>query len=166
MKLPISLVVLLLARSSQASDGLEITSFVQQGAMALLSETVTAGGLGGGLGAQASWRRQYVAQADATVLWAAGNTVATRVAVGYQRDGLWAPAAWATLSVLWGDRIEKLSDDGRRPPRPSWAVGGRISPLRFVGPVGLLSAVEAGVAVAPRGGIWVELMLLQAGVRW
>lgn len=128
MKLPLATVVLLVATPAEAREELEITPFVQQGAMALLSEEVTAGGLGGGLGAQASWRSRYVAQLDASVLWAAGNTVVTRVAVGYQRDGRWSPVAWGTFNVLWGDRIERVSEDGRRPPRPSWAVGGRSRP--------------------------------------
>jgi hypothetical protein len=166
MKLLLATVAIFLSASVEASEGLEITPFVQQATMALLSDEVTAGGLGGGLGAQVSWRRRYVAQLDASVLWAAGNSLVTRAAAGYQREGRWSPAAWGTFNALWGDRIERLSDDGRRPPRPSWAVGARISPLRFVGEVGFLSAFEPGVAVAPGGGIWVELTILQAGARW
>lgn len=166
MRLPCFALVVLWAAAAQAADTLEITPTVQQGAAFVLSDEVTGGGLGGGLGVQACWRRHYVAQLDVSVLWGAGNSFVGRVAAGYQRDGRWSPAVWGTVNLLWGDRIERLADDGRRPARPTWATGARISPLRFAGAAGVLSALEPGVALGPGGALWLELMLLHAGARW
>jgi hypothetical protein len=157
---------LLCAADVSAPESLSITPVVQQSVMALVSERVTAGGAGGGIGAQLTWRRHYLAQLDVTWLWGMGNALATRAALGYQRDGWWSPAAWGTFNLLWGDRIEKLSDEGRRPARPSLGLGARVSPLRFLGAHGSLSALEPGLALNTGGGLWLELTLLQVAARW
>jgi hypothetical protein len=136
---------------------------VQQAAMLHLGGDASWAGAGGGLGAQLVWRGRFVAQADANLLWATGNAVTTRLAAGVQRRARWSPAAWATLTLVWGDRIEKLDDDGSRPPRPGSAVGLRGSPLRWATPQVMVSAGELGVAFTPSGGLWLEMTVLAVG---
>jgi hypothetical protein len=127
---------------------------------------VTAGGLGGGFGVELALRQHYLLQVDATWLWGAGNAWATRAAAGYQRRGFWSPALWGTFNILWGDRIERLADDGARAAAPSFALGVRAAAVRFAVASGFVSALESGAALAPTGGVWLELTLLAAGARW
>jgi hypothetical protein len=155
-----------LSATPAALDDLTLTPVLQQGGVLLLSDPVAAGGVGGGLGAQLTWRQRYLLQVDALWLWGAGNALASRAAAGVQRDGSWSPAGWVTANVLWGDRLEQLDEQGRRPAAPSWAFGLRASLLRFAGRAGFVSALEPGVGIAPAGGLWLELSILQAGARW
>ena len=145
-------------------DELVITPALMQGAVLFLSDEVTSGGVGGGLGVQLVYRETYLAQLDVAMLWSLGTTTSTRLALGLQRAGEWTPAAWIALGTLWGDRLEFLTGDGRRPPIPSWSIGVRGSPLRFTSALGTISVLEPGIGTDLGGGVWLELTVLQAGV--
>jgi hypothetical protein len=139
---------------------------VHQSAVLVLSQGVTAGGVGGGLGAQLTWRDRYIAQADVGPLFLLGNVLLTRVAFGMQPDTSWAPAGWITVGALWGQRVEFVDERGWRPAVPTWSLGLRASPLRFRGALGSVSVLEPGVAWSVSGGVWLELALVQAGARF
>jgi hypothetical protein len=152
--------------TATSTSSVTVVPLLHQGLVFLSSDEVTGGGLGGGAGAQAVWRDRVVLQADVSVLWGAGNAVVARLAAGVQRRGRFSPALLATAALLGGQRIEFLDEGGRGPPAPSWAAGLRAAPLRFTGGAGFVSALEAGAALGPAGGLWLELGLLTAGVRW
>lgn len=153
----------LVSRLATAEDGPSLVPYAQQSAFLFLSDSVTAGGIGGGVGAQGTYQSNYVAQLDLNALWMLGNSYAIRLALGYQRDATWCPAIWLTTGTLWGDRIEFLSEKGERPHIPTWAVGVRASPLRFRAASAFASALEPGIGTDFSGGTWLELSLLQAG---
>jgi hypothetical protein len=161
------LALFLLAAASRPvharAQELVLTPVILQHALLVRSSHVTAGGVGGGLGLQARYRAIYLAQLDVSALWTLGNPVATRFALGVQRDAAWAPAAFGTINVLWGDRIEFVTGDGRGPARPSWALGVRGCPLRFISAVGQVSLLEPGIATDFQGALWLELSVIQVG---
>lgn len=156
----------LLSRSA-AAPAVEVRPVFRQGCGYFSSEHVTAAGAGGGVGLVATWRDRWLAQADVSILWGGGNVTLARVAGGAQwRRGAWTPAAWLSSAVLFGDRIETLLADGRRPPAPAWALGVRLSPLRFSGDLGTISALEAGLGRGSDRGLWLELSIVDVAVRW
>lgn len=61
--------------------------------------------------------------------------------------------------------MEFLHGDGRRPSFPSWSLGVRGSPLRFSTPLGVFSALEPGIGTDFASGVWLELGIVQLGVR-
>ena len=140
--------------------------FLEQRAVILSSPWVTIGGIGGGIGIEVVWRNHYAAELSADVLFSMGNAVSTQLAIGLQDDGFWQPGFRATGSLLVGDRIEVLRDDGSRPPRPNWALGGRVMPLRFAGKTAFASALEVGAGSDMAGGLFFELTVLKAGAQW
>jgi hypothetical protein len=148
------------------ATALTFLPLLHQALVFLSSDEVTAGGFGGGAGVQGVWRDRLVVQGDVGVLWGAGNAFVTRLAVGAQRRGRYAPALLATAALLAGRRIEFLDEQGRRPSAPDWAAGLRLAPLRWRGEGAFVSALEAGAALGPAGALWLELGLLTAGVRW
>lgn len=148
-----------------ASGELELMPVVVQDVVLFRSDEVTAGGAGGGLGMQVIARERWLAQLDVSALWLLGNTVSTRLALGAQRQGTWSAAIWLSVSMLWGDRLEFLQGDGRRPSIPSWSLGLRGSPLRFSTPVGVFSALEPGIGTNFASGVWLELSIVQLAVR-
>jgi hypothetical protein len=156
---------MLLAALHGVTLPVELMPVIVQDTVLFLSDDVTAGGAGGGAGVQLTAGRLFVAQLDLSALWMFGNAVATRLAVGVQRDGAWSPAGWLTMGTLWGERIEFLYGDGRRPAIPSWSIGIRGSPLRFATTLGVFSVLEPGIGTDFASGLWVELNLVQLGVR-
>jgi hypothetical protein len=148
------------------APALRVTPLVRQGALWFASSRVAASGMGGGAGAELTWRERWLGQVDAGILWGAGNLGVLRLAAGGQRRGLWAPAGWVTFTTLWGSRIETLDDAGRRPDWPGWAVGLRLSPLRLAGRGGSVSALEVGWGRGAGGGTLLELTVLQGAVSW
>ena len=135
-------------------------------AVLFTSERVTAGGAGGGVGLELALDRRFLVQTDVEILLTLGNTIMSRFAVGAERPGTWSPAAFATFGALFGDRVEFLTGDGRRPSIPTWALGLRAAALRFRLKEGTVSLAEAGVGTDFAGGLWLELTLVQAGVRF
>ncbi len=139
---------------------------LSQGGLYFSSERVTAAGFGGAAGIQSVWNKSIVVRADAGILWGNGNSVPVRIAIGIQRSGSWSPAIFGTLNLLWGDRIEILSEKGLRPAIPAWSAGILIAPLRFEEPFGCISALELGAGLGPDRGYCVELSILDVSVRW
>ncbi|HEX2677787.1 MAG TPA: hypothetical protein VHM19_14140 [Polyangiales bacterium] len=152
--------------ASPQPRALTLTPMLGQSAVLYLSNDVTAGGAGGTLGVELGYRGTYLARFDAGMLWLLGNAGVARLALGLQHDGPWAPAVWLTFGVLWGERLEFLHSDGTRPALPSWSIGVRGSPLRFVSETGTFSALEPGIGSDLSGGVWLELGVLQVGLRF
>ena len=152
----------LLAQGSKLVFGL----FLEQRVVMLMSPWVTIGGYGGGIGLETVWRDHFVAELHADALFAMGRTYAAHVALGVQRAGFWQPGVKAAFSLLLGDRLELLRDDGRRPPVPNWSLGLRVLPLRFAGDAFFASAAEIGVGTDLAKGLLIELSVLKAGARW
>lgn len=144
---------------------LELRPIVVQDIVLFLSDEVTAGGAGGGVGVELVYRRLFLAQLDVGALWMLGNALSTRLAVGAQHDGTWSPAGWLTLGALYGERTEFLAGDGRRPSIPSWSLGVRAAPLRFGGASGVFSALVPGIGIDFANGLWLELALIQLSLR-
>jgi hypothetical protein len=143
-----------------------LSPLVVQGAALFLSDEITAGGAGGGVGIQALYRERYLLQMDVSLLWGLGNSFATRLAVGAQHaTGHWTPAAWVSFGALWGDRMEFLTGAGERPAAPAVSLGLRLSPVRIATDGISVSALEPGVGTDFTGGIWLELGVLQIATR-
>ncbi len=166
MKKTIILVMLLNAVSANAQPSMKWTPLLQQTVLYFSSDRVTMGGLGIGAGAQFVWNQKFIGQTDASILWANGNAIATRLAFGYQRDGLWKPAILATFGLLWCQRTEVLSETGERPASPVWVVGLRGAPVRFNNSHGYVSALELGYGIGPDRGTSLEITILSAGLKW
>lgn len=166
MKKAIIFVILLISVSAKAQPSIRWTPFLQQTTVYFVSDRVTLAGLGIGAGAQFVWKKNFATQTDASILWANGNVVTTRLAFGYQREGQWQPAILATFSLLWGQRTEVLSETGQRPAAPVWVIGLRGAPLRFESSRGYVSALEPGYGIGPDHGIGLELTILAAGLSW
>lgn len=162
----LSALLVALQGSVAAPPVVEVMPLLQQSAVLVAGDDVTAGGVGGGVGVLVVIEGRWLVQADFGALWLMGNAWVVRAAAGVQHDARWCPAAWLTLGTLWGDRIERIGADARRPAIPTWALGVRASPLRFGGPSGVVSALEIGAATDFGGGLWLELTVLQAAARW
>lgn len=162
----LALLTALTASPADRGDELRAVTYVRQGMAVQLGGDALAGGVGGGIGFELTWRDRYLATTDANVLWLLGNAASMRLALGVQRSGTYAPAGWIATRLLTGDRIELLREDGSRPPSPRFAAGLRASPLRFLGRYGTASLLEPGVLADVAGGWHVELTVLQVGARW
>lgn len=158
--------LMLLAVPLTAGAELNWTPLLQQTGLYYISDRVTLAGFGLGLGARLVWEKNFVAEADAGLLWGNGTVVPTRLAVGYQLDGAWSPAVYGTFGLLWGQRIEVLSDTGQRPAAPIWVAGLRIAPLRFSQAGCFASALEFGYGFGPDRGVGFEVTLLSVGGSW
>ena len=109
-----------------------IDAFFTTGAMAYLSAAQTMGGAGGGVGIRDTLRDLYVLQADVDYLMLLGNTFSLRLAAGLQRGGSWNPAAFVTVTCLFGDRLRFLTPEHPTPlTGPTVALGLMAAPLRF-----------------------------------
>jgi hypothetical protein len=148
---------------SHADPAMSWTPFLQQNAAYFGSESAVVVGVGPGAGVLVEWGSGFLAQADASVLWANGNAVQTRAAVGLQRQGRWAPAVYAMGALLWGQRTEVLTETGERPGTPLWAAGIHVAPLRWRLEDAFVSALELGCGIGSGGGLYLELTILAAG---
>jgi len=166
MKKNVLLAVLLLSLPALAKSKIEYKPLLHQTILYFASDRITTGGFGMGAGVQIIYKEHFVAQTDASLLWANGNAISTRLALGCQRRGTWTPSIMGTLGLLWGQRTEILDDRGRRPTSPVWVVGLRAAMLRFANERGCLSALEAGYGVGPYRGSCLELTILAAGIKW
>ncbi len=147
-----------------ARSKIAYTPVFQQTALYFTSDRVTMAGLGMGAGAGIRLKPNLVAQIDVNLLWANGNAVATRMAVGYKRNGFWTPALLSTISILSGQRTEILSEKGKLPAAPVWVIGLRATPLRFESSSGFVSLVEVGYGRGPDHGTNIECTILSVGV--
>lgn len=162
-----AVLVLLSTPLAARADELVIAPLVAQNAAVFLSDDVTAGGAGGGVGVQLLYARRALLQVDLSALWGLGTALCTRVAAGAQlQQGSWAPAAWISGSTFWGDRLEFLTGSAERPNRPSWTLGLRLSPLRFATSSTTISALEPGIGSDFSGGLGLELNVFQLASRF
>jgi hypothetical protein len=164
-------IVALLARGASAEEGqrsVRMTLFAQSGAVGYLSRVQTAAGIGGGLGARATFDERWLAQVDANLLALIGDVSSARVGVGLQRSGTWRPAALLTLSAFFGERLRFLTDEHPEPVTlPGLALGAHIAPLRFRAASAEVSAFEIGIGAGwdfPGAGLALNLTLLQVGI--
>jgi hypothetical protein len=163
-KILICLTLLISIAHSQSS--FRWTPVLSQSGTYFSSDRVTLAGLGFAAGVQGVYAQNIVAQMDAGLLWINGNAIATRWALGYQKQGWWSPALFATFALYWGERTEVLAENGQRPATPVWTAGLRLAPLRFAYGRGFASALEFGYGIGPDLGRCFELTVLCAGVRW
>lgn len=164
MTLTLSLLAGLFAAALGGSQELRLSPVLTQNAVLFLSDEVSAGGLGGGAGVQLLYRDLYLAQLDASALWGLSNAASTRLALRIQWPGIRAPAGWIAAGAIWGHRVEFLTGDGTRLPLPTGSMGLRAAPLRFAHDMGVVTALEPGVATNFRGGLWLEVTVLQIGL--
>lgn len=145
----------------------QLSLYGRAGALFYLSDAMTTGGLGGGVGVRDTIDERFILQADLNYLMVIGNVAALRLGAGVQRRGTWTPAVLATLSTVVGDRLTFLTPQHPTPVRgPAVALGLSVAPLRFSEGGLQLSLLELGVGVGSdlpgRGMAW-QLGLLEVG---
>lgn len=166
MKKNVLLALLLLSIPALAKNKIEYKPLLQQTILYFASDRITMGGFVMGAGVHITYNDNWIAQTDASLLWANGNAISTRLALGYQRGGTWTPAIMGTLGLLWGQRTEILDNNGQRPIAPVWVAGLRSAALRFTNERGYVSALELGYGIGPYKGSCLELTILAAGINW
>ncbi len=157
--------IVFISVSVKAQSNFAYSFILKQAGSYFISDRVTIGGMGMGIGAQIEDGKNLAAQFDGSILWGNGNAVSTRLAAGYQLDSKWSPALFLTAGLLWGQRTEVLSVNGRRPAAPVWILGFRITPIRFKVESGFISALEIGYGIGPDGGRDLEISILSAGIK-
>ncbi|MFE8600254.1 hypothetical protein [Archangium violaceum] len=173
--------VLLSTTSAQAQEmtpaqegvlppGHQLTLYGRAGGMLYLSDALTTGGFGGGVGVRDTLRDRFILQADLSFLMGIGNVGALRLGAGVQRSGTWTPAVLATLSVVMGDRLTFLTPAHPTPLRgPAVSLGVSVAPLRFTQKGMQLSLLELGVGAGsdlPGTGLAWHLGLLEVGTHF
>lgn len=138
---------------------------LQQPALYLSSDHVTAAGFGAGTGVQCIYQQRWIIQVDINLLWGNGNAVPLRLALGWQKRTAhkWTPAGFGTCTLLAGDRTEVIFEDGQRPVSPTPVAVIRLAPLRFVDQKGFASAMELGYGRSASRGTCFELTVLAVG---
>ncbi|MGZ3460783.1 MAG: hypothetical protein ACXU86_20025 [Archangium sp.] len=155
------------ARAGQLPEGHRLTLYGRTGALFYLSDAMTTGGLGGGVGLRDTIRDRFILQADLNYLMVLGNVGALRLGAGVQRSGTYTPAVLATLSAVVGDRLTFLTPAHPTPIRsPAVALGLSVAPVRFTDGGLQLSLLELGVGIGtdlPGRGLAWQLALLEVG---
>ena len=159
--------VLLSTGSAQAEEGHRFTLYGRAGGMLYLSNAMTTGGVGGGVGLRDTIQDRFILQADLNYLMVIGNVGALRLGAGLQRSGTYTPAVLVTLTLVMGDRLTFLTPEHPTPLRgPAVALGLSVAPLRFTQGGLQLSLLELGVGAGtdlPGLGLSWQLALLEAG---
>lgn len=149
---------------SFSQDNFKWTPFLHQTGMYYSSDYMTSDGFGLGLGLHVLHKTHLAGQLDANILWGNGNAITTRFALGYEKKGQWTPGVYGTINLVWGQRVELLSETGEHPPYPAFAAGIRISPLKFQTKNGYVSALEFGYGLGPDKGMSLEFSILSVGI--
>jgi hypothetical protein len=157
---------LALINHAHSQEKLKWTLFLHQTGMYYSSDNITSDGFGFGLGVHLLHKSQIAGQADLNILWGNGNAVSTRLALGYEKKGTWTPGLYGTFNLIWGQRVELLSETGEKPPMPAWAAGIRVTPLKFQTKLGYVSALEFGYGFGPEKGMSLEFSMLSVGIRF
>ena len=146
----------------------QLSLYARSGATLYLSPARTQGGVGGGFGLRDTVDGRWLLQADVNGLTGLGTAFAVRVGAGVQRQGQWAPAAWVSLTGLFGDRMDFLTPEHPTPVvGPSLGLGLTLAPARFTLGRAQVSLLEFGVGVGtdrPGLGLLYGLTLLEVGV--
>lgn len=171
------LLVLLVSGSAQAQEvapaetGVpsihRLTFYSRAGALVYLSDAMTTGGAGGGVGVRDTLHDRFILQADLNYLMVLGNAAALRLGAGLQRSGTYTPAVLLSLTTVVGDRLTFLTSEHPTPVRhPAMSLGVSVAPLRFTQGGMQLSVLELGVGVGsdlPGLGLTWQLGLLEVG---
>jgi len=156
-----------LAQASVRPAGHRLTFYGRAGGLVYLSNAMTTGGLGGGMGLRDTLQDRFILQADLNFLMGIGNVGALRLGAGLQRSGTYTPAVLATLSAVMGDRLSFLTPEHPTPVKsPALVLGLNVAPLRFTQEGMQLSLLEVGVGVGtdlPGVGVALQLNLLEVG---
>src|SRR5512138_1116984 len=118
-----SLLLILVPEFIKAQDKFDYSVFIKQTGSYYISDRVTIGGMGMGVGGQIETWENFVTQIDCNILWGDGTAASTKLSLGYQLNNKWSPALFLTAGILWGQRLEVLSSDGKLPSSPVWVFG-------------------------------------------
>ncbi len=165
MKRLIVILLLLHCMVMYSQKSIGWSPFAQQGGIYYSSGHVTTMGYGFGMGVLADCNYNIVAQTDFNVYWLNGNTYKNSVSLGYKKPGIWSPAVFCNVSMLWGSRSEILLDDGSRPAPVVWTLGLKLAPLRFENEKGFITALEYSIGFGQYHGICSELVLFGIGIK-
>ncbi|HZH79606.1 MAG TPA: hypothetical protein VEY88_26530 [Archangium sp.] len=148
--------------------GHQLSVYMPAGAQVYLSNTRTAGGIGGGVGLRDTIQERFIVQLDATYHMMVGNSVVLRAGAGLQRKGIYTPAVLVTLSTFVGDRLTFLTPEHPNVPLvPPYALGLQLAPLRFTYEGMQVSLAEVGIGAGlefPGVGVAYRLGLLEVGI--
>ena len=155
------------AEAGVLPEGHRLTFYSRAGALVYLSDAMTTGGVGGGVGVRDTLHDRFILQADLNYLMVVGNAAALRLGAGLQRSGTYTPAVLLSLTTVVGDRLIFLTPEHPTPVRlPAMSLGLNVAPLRFTQGGMQLSVLEFGVGVGtnlPGLGVTWQLGLLEAG---
>ena len=150
----------------KAQAKVNFTPYFQLGGMYYSSKQITSAGAGPGIGLSAGINEHFLVKSDINLYWVNGNACSFRLALGYKRKGLWAPAGYLGLSSIFGSRTEFLLEDGSRPANPILSIGLQLCPLRFENEKGFVSVLEIGYGFGNYRGKILEISLLSLGVKF
>jgi hypothetical protein len=146
----------------------QLSLYARSGATVYLSPARTQGGLGGGFGLRDTVDGRWLLQADVNGLTGLGSALAVRLGAGVQRQGMWSPAAWVSLTGVFGDRLDFLTPEHPvAVAGPALGLGLTLAPARFTLGSAQVSVLELGVGVGtdrPGLGLLYGLTLLEVGV--
>jgi hypothetical protein len=139
-----------LPQPAQPSSTLRVAAYMRSGVTVHLAPSQTMGGIGGGAGLRLLFPKWWIAQADFNYLTLVGNVGEVRLGAGVQRPGMWTPAALASLSILFGDRLSFRTAEHPWPSVGPLVTGGiSIAPLRFLYRNRTISVLELGIGAKP-----------------
>jgi hypothetical protein len=155
------------AQAGVLPSGHRLTLYSRAGGLVYLSDAMTTGGLGGGVGLRDTLQDRFILQADLSYLMGIGNVGALRLGAGLQRSGTYTPAVLVTLNAVMGDHLTFLTSAHPTPLRgPALSLGLSVAPLRFTQGGMQLSLLELGVGAGtdlPGLGLAWQLGLLEVG---
>jgi len=149
----------------KAQTKVSFTPYFQLGGMYYSSKQVTSTGAGPGIGLSVGVNEHILAKTDVNLYWVNGNAASFRLALGYKKNGFWAPAGYLGISSIFGSRTEFLLEDGSRPVTPVFSFGLQVSPLKFENEKGFVSILEIGYGFANYHGKNLEVSLLSLGLK-
>ncbi len=149
----------------KAQTKVNFVPYFQLGGMYYSSQQVTSTGVGPGIGLSVGINKHILAKTDVNLYWVNGNAVSYRLALGYKKNGFWAPAGYFGISSIFGSRTEFLLEDGSRPVNPVLSLGLQFSPLRFENEKGFVSIIEIGYELGHYNGKNLQISLISLGVK-
>ncbi len=149
----------------KAQTKVSFTPYFQLGGMYYSSKQVTNTGIGPGIGLSVEINEHILAKTDVNLYWVNGNAASFKIALGYKKNGFWAPAGCLGISSIFGSRTEFLLEDGSRPLNPLLSFGLQVSPLRFENEKGFVSILEIGYELGHYSGKNLQISLISLGVK-
>ncbi len=149
----------------KAQTKVNFVPYFQLGGMYYSSKHVTSTGVGPGIGLSVGINEHILAKTDVNLYWVNGNAASLRLAVGYKKNGFWAPAGYLGISSIFASRTEFLLEGGSRPVNPLFSIGLQFSPLRFEKEKGFVSILEFGYELGHYNGKNLQISLISLGVK-